>query len=592
LLTFVGALALVAVAAWGWLRPGPQPLASRQTIKLGSVDFPSGIALGMAIAPDGSAIVFPDSVGNAPQLWIKERGELDPRMLAKMSSVNNPPGPAFSPDGKWIVYTDGNLKKVARGGGAPMVLSDSGASYGAAWLDDGTIAFIGSNGDGLYTTTAEGAPAKRVKLVTGADSVDGPFVRLAPIPGRDAVFLGIGTPYDGEVAVDLATGAEHPLTRGGIGAWIVPGGDVVYAQANGALFAAPFDMHGLTLEGAPVSVVDHVRMTTGMADANMGADGTLLYIQGATTNNAARRQLVAVGRDGTVTPMDTAWTVILGQNGGADLSPDGTRFAITESDSTDSRSDIYIVHLPDGPATRLTFNGTRNVRPTWSPDGRRILYASDAGGKMELWTRHADGSGRPLRVVSEPRPVWEGHWSPDGRWIVYRTDNGAPGNGDILAIPTQGDTTPVPLVATEAQETTPTLSPDGHWLAYISDTSGRFEVYVRPFPDAQDGLWQVSNDGGSEPRWSHDGKELFYRNARGRMIAVEVSTTPTFAVGARRTLFNTGPYDRTDYGHYYDIAPDDDTFLMFRSVAFGAAQAGRLVLVRNWLQELRAKLGR
>ncbi|MEJ2218514.1 MAG: protein kinase, partial [Gemmatimonadota bacterium] len=324
LLIFVGALALVAVAAWGWLRPGPQPLASRQTIKLGSVDFPSGIALGTAIAPDGSAIVFPDSVGNAPQLWIKERGELDPRVLVKMSSMTIPPGPAFSPDGKWIVYTDGKPKKIARTGGAPIALSDSGAAYGAAWLDDGTIAFIGSNGDGLYTTTAEGAPTKRLKLVAGADSVAGPLLRVAPIPGADAVLLGVGPPYNGEVAVDLATGVEHPLTRGGIGAWIVPGGDVVYAQANGALFAAPFDMHGLALAGAPVSVVDQVRMTTGMADANMGAGGTLLYIQGSTTNDAARQQLVSVGRDGTVTPLDTAWTVILGQNGGADLSPDGT----------------------------------------------------------------------------------------------------------------------------------------------------------------------------------------------------------------------------------------------------------------------------
>jgi len=266
------------------------------------------------------------------------------------------------------------------------------------------------------------------------------------------------------------------------------------------------------------------------------------------------------------------------------------------SDTTGNRQDIYVLRMPDGPATRLTFEGTTNIRPAWSPDGKTILYTSDAsseGGTMNLWTRRADGSGRPVRVVSEARGAWEGLWSPDAKWLVYRTDDVAAGSGDILARPTSGDTTPVPLVATPAEETGPALSPDGRWLAYASNVTGRKEVYVVPFPEAQDGKWQVSTDGGSEALWSHDGRELFYRNASGQAIAVDVSGTPTFNQGAHYTLFSARDYLANDDSHFWAVTPDASTFLMLRPVApvqGTAVTTGRTILVRNWLPEIRAKL--
>jgi len=583
----VAGIALTVAAAagvWGWVRPRPRLPTTRQVVLLGPTDFPGIVSRGSAIAPDGSAIVYADTAGGG-RLFIKERDQLDGRLLVTMKT-KSPPGPSFSPDGRWIAFTDGKLEKVARTGGAPVTLSDSAAFQGdVAWLGDGSIVFAGGDGGVLMEVGPDGGAAKRVFAVASSEQI----VSAAPVPGADAVLVGIAGSTPREVAVDLRSGTAHPVARGGMGAWIVPGGDIVYSQGGGALLAAAWDRRRLSVRGSPVSVLDGVRTLYGLVDATMGPDGTLLYVQGRTAG-AFRFRLVSVSDSGSAAPLESRG-VVLPTDGGIDLSPDGTRLALSETDSADNRVDIYVVHLPDGPFTRLTFQGTHNVRPSWSADGRTILYASDAGGKMEIWRRRADGSGRPVRVVAAARPVWEGIASPDGKWIVYRTDNGSAGKGDILAVRTRGDTTPVPLVATEAQETSPALSPDGKWLAYATDASGRFEVFVRPFPDVHDGIWQVSTDGGAEPQWSRDGKELFYRDASGWMVKADVSTKPTFSVESRTRLFDAGAYMSTDYGHYYAVEPGGKRFLLLRSAAFeSVGSRDRMVLVRNWLPELRAKL--
>jgi len=590
-----GFLALAAAALWGWLRPQPALPLSRETVVLGPSGVPGSIGAAAAVAPDGSAIVYGDTVGGL-KLWIKERGELNSRVLAAMTdkSGGTAPGPSFSPDGHWILYSDGPLKRVARDGGAPVIVSDSASNGGGAWLDDGTIVFPGRNGDRLFRTTADGGATTRV-LTT--DSAGGLINRVAPVPGANAVLVSIAAAVPRVIAFDLSTHSIHEIARNALAAWVVPGGDIAYVQTNGSLFAARFDARKLEAEGAPVSVLDSVRVAGASPDIAMGADGTMFYAQGAAAVAGTSLELVALSRDGSREHrVDSTWSAPIAVNGGLALSPDGSRVALSVADTTGNRADITVLRLPDGPATRLTFAGTQNIRPAWSSDGKTILYTSDASstsGKMELWARHADGSGRPVRVVSEARGVWEGLWSPDGKWLVYRTDDVAAGSGDILAVRTGGDTTPVPLVATPAEETGPALSPDGRWLAYASNVTGRKEVYVVPFPDAQDGHWQVSTDGGSEALWSHDGKELFYRNASGQAIAVDVSGTPTFTAGAHQVLFNARDYAANDDSHYWAVTPDSRTFLMLRPVASGqgvAVTAGRTILVRNWLPELKAKL--
>jgi Tol biopolymer transport system component len=186
--------------------------------------------------------------------------------------------------------------------------------------------------------------------------------------------------------------------------------------------------------------------------------------------------------------------------------------------------------------------------------------------------------------LADSRPVFESVWSPDGKWLVYRTDNAAPGAGDILAVRTSGDTTPVPLLASPAQEVSPAFSPDMRWLAYSSSESGQLQVYVRPFPNVTDGLWQVSTDGGTEPLWSHSGRELFYRNGAGELVAVAVSGTTVFAPGAHTKLFSTTQYLSWPIGHVYAVTRDDRQFLFLRQNDDAAVP---LVLMRNWLPRIR-----
>jgi Tol biopolymer transport system component len=294
-----------------------------------------------------------------------------------------------------------------------------------------------------------------------------------------------------------------------------------------------------------------------------------------------------------VVPLDSGWSAPVAATGGLALSPDGAKVALSVRDSTTGRTDLVVVPVRAGPTTRLTSQGAGiNIRPAWSPDGHRVLYASGSSD-ARLWERSANGGGRPAPVpMAEKRGVWEGLWSPDGQWIVYRTSDGDAGNGDVLAVRTSGDTTPVPLAATGAQEYGPALSPDGRWLAYTSSSSGRMEIYVCPFPDAGDGLYPISSDGGTEAEWSHDGRQLFYRNGAGEMIAVDVTTGSTFSAGAHHRLFDARAYAANFQSHFYALTPDDRRFIMVRPVEGSASTAppAPLVLVRNWLPELRAKL--
>ena len=187
--------------------------------------------------------------------------------------------------------------------------------------------------------------------------------------------------------------------------------------------------------------------------------------------------------------------------------------------------------------------------------------------------------------LDRERDVRTSRWSPDGEWLIYRTVTPDPGDGDILALrPGQGSE-PMALVATESREVQPTLSPDGRWLAYMSRETGSFEVYVVPFPNAGDAKWAVSTRGGAEPVWSHSGRELFYRNGLGEMVAVPVETEPTFSVGQPEVLFPATEFRSNAEHPQYDVTPDDQRFIMIRQI--GEDVTGKLILVQNFFEELK-----
>ncbi len=215
---------------------------------------------------------------------------------------------------------------------------------------------------------------------------------------------------------------------------------------------------------------------------------------------------------------------------------------------------------------------------------------SDRGRTNDLYVKAADGSSRAEPLLDSLRqdlPVWEVSYSPDGDWILYRVESES---SDLFAVPTTGDGGPITVLATDRLERMPALSPNGRWITYISNMSGQTEVYVRPFPDTQAWMRQISTAGGSEPRWARSGRELFYRNGQGDLVAVPVAGGDAFGVGEEQVLFPTDDFLTAGNRHQYDVAPGDQRFLMLRRVA--GATSIETIVVENFFQELEAATGR
>jgi serine/threonine-protein kinase len=221
----------------------------------------------------------------------------------------------------------------------------------------------------------------------------------------------------------------------------------------------------------------------------------------------------------------------------------------------------------------------------WKPDGKSVTFTTDRFGQPTIFTVAADGASAPSFLIGNSRGVDEAGFSPDGKWLVYRVGSG--GNRDIYARG-PGDSTGRPLLHTENEEFSPTLSPDGRWLAFGTDESGRTEIYVRPFPDVGRTRWQISKSGGTEPTWSADGHELFYRSAKSEMVAAQVSLSGEFHLNGERTLFPTKAYAADNRFRDYAVSPDGKTFYFIEGLQGTASQ---MVVVTNWWEDLKAKVG-
>jgi dipeptidyl aminopeptidase/acylaminoacyl peptidase len=367
----------------------------------------------------------------------------------------------------------------------------------------------------------------------------------------------------------------------------VPTGHLLYVTTGRTLMVVPFDQNTMKVTGEPRGIAEGIRLArSSTVDLAVSDNGTLLYTLGQIPG---KLEFVWVTRDGKALPIDPDWQGLFGE---PSLSPDGTRLAVSmvpdvSYDETAQTSNIWIKRLDRGPSMKLTLEEKTDGYGAWTPDGRSVTFSSNEARSFDLWTKRADGSTQARLQLHYSRGVFNPRWSPDGRWLVFRTDRYAAGAGDILGIRPGIDAIPVPLAATRFTESAPAISPDGRWLAYSSNESGQYDIYVVPFPNTAATKWAISTSGGTEPLWSHSGRELFYRDGAGNMVAVEVHSTPTFSKGRSTVLFPAGAYHSFARGAEYAVAPDDRRFLMIRQVP--SSVPDELIVVDNWFEELKAK---
>jgi serine/threonine-protein kinase len=566
------AVLLAGLAAWGWLRPGPPSTVARFDIRVGGSPGPAtgGNGGSLAVAPDGSHFVY---VGVDGTLYDRPLDRLESRPLPARGVA-----PFFSPDGEWVGYADGTaLKKVAPNGGPPLEIGAVSADLfrGAAWGEDGTIVYAPDVTSPLLRIPEGGGP---VDTLTQLNPAAGVVSHRWPawLPGQRGILFQAcrGSVDRCDIAVlDLRTDSVRHLVPG-TNPHFVPTGHMVYATANGALLAAPFDPDRMVLTGNPVSLMEGVLVRASWnGDFTIARNGTLLYLSGRTGGD----DLALVDSTGTARVL----LPDLVDAGGPRFSPDGRRIVFTAAPEGPSEGWIFDRTLET--MSRLTFEG--NVMyPVWTARGDTVYYSTDAGSaSRDLWRRAADGSGESERVLERDGDQFEVALPATGGVALLREVTAGTAL-DLFTLPLRPVGEPRPWVVTEFLERSPTLSPDARWAAYASNESGQDEVYVRAFPEAE-GRWQVSSGGGTEPLWSNDGRTIYYRGA-DTLFAVAVETRPTFAVGQRRMVFTTR-FQRQSSHRNYDRDPRTGEFVLLTP---SEDDATAMVVVLNWFDELRRRM--
>ncbi|MGH9202903.1 MAG: TolB family protein, partial [Vicinamibacterales bacterium] len=428
-----------------------------------------------------------------------------------------------SADGTWLGYVENNftLKRIPVTGGAPVsVVQMDGPSRGAAWGPNGTIVFATGAGDtGLQQVNVDGGP---VTVLTRPDRARGEADHVSPawLPdGRGLLFTiqtTAGGPSAAKIAVlDLRTGTQRTLIDGAFSARYVDNGHLVYG-VGGALRAMRFDLAKLETQGVAVEVVPQITFgaTSGVANFDVAANGTLVYLRNALDLSSERRLLVWVDRQGRETALPAPADTYIHPR----LSPDDKRLAFS------AQQEIHILDLTRLPATpsRMTFAPGIDWFPVWTPDGARIVFGSwRAGGFSNLYVQQPDRADAERLTDSADMQLPTGI-SPDGATIIFHSFTRS-----LQALRLTGRES-VTLVESPVEERNGTLSADGRWLAYEAESSsnpGELDVYVRPFPDVNRGVWQVSRGGGTFPLWSRSARELYYVKPDGTMMVVPIETT-------------------------------------------------------------------
>ena len=535
----------------------------------------------IAFSPDGSRVVYRSG---SPQY---SGGELYVRDLAQSEAVPLPGtdgalGPFFSADGEWVAFQDGQdnaLKRVPVLGGAPLTICPlPGRLRGASWGPDGTIVF-GTTNSGLMWVPAVGGDPEPLTVL---DAEQGEVGHWWPevLPDGDSVLFTVWSGSQSRIAVvSLDTGVIHGLLPSGSSPLYAATGHLVYAETaavllTGSLRVVRFDLDRLETIGSPVPVLEDVAMgATGVANYDLSDAGAIAYVSDAATQTA-ERTLVWVDRLGESEPLVEA----MADYSLPRLSPDGGRVAVTIGGAT---GDIWICDIGRA-CSPLTRQG--GWYPVWSPDGTQIAFSSTAAGDHDLYSIPADGSGDAELLLERPQNQYAISWSPDGGTLAFSELSVTSGGLDNFLLPLDGE--PEPFLVTEFDERSPTFSPDGRWIAYRSSMSGQMQLYARPYP-GDGGRKLVSIEGGEEPVWSRDSRQLYFRDGT-RLMVVDVGDGPTFEPSTPRFLFE-GFDIQVGGSQNYDITEDGQRFVMVSSDIDGVAgqPSAELNIVLHWSEELK-----
>ncbi len=585
---------LSAVALWGWLRPRPvepQPVVRLDTPLPKSIGGGPGLAGGPVLSRDGSRLAF---VGGAErQIYVRMLDELDSRPIPGTEGAGFL---CFSPDGQWISYNaSGQLRKIAIAGGPPQTLAEARTLVGPStqsWGEDDNILYA-NDGVIMRIPSSGGKP----EMVATPDARKGEisYFGAQALPGSDRIlFSMMGSSAASSpkvVAFNPKTGAKKKLLDGLELAQYLPSkaasqiGYLIYSDLDTAtLMAVAFDVKRLEVTSSAVSVLEGIRDFVGPFFLfGISDSGTLAYVPGASASNSTARTLVWVDRKGVEQPLSAPPRAYIFPK----ISPDGERVAVeiqAGQDPTLASVDIWVYDLIRGALSRLTFQGA-NLLPLWTPDGKRLIYASGPNPySTSLVSGPADGTAPPSPLTSDGITRLARSISGDGKLLIGVGSRNAEGGGnEFWALSLADGGKPRPFLNSRSVKSDPQISPDGRWVAYQSLESGRYEIYVVPYPTANQ-KFPISTDGGVLPRWSRNGRELFYWSAR-KMMAVDIQTTPVFRAGVPKMLFE-GTYSPTGY----DVAPDGQRFLRVKPPAVLQTPADQLIVVVNWLEELRRRM--
>jgi Tol biopolymer transport system component len=576
--TLLSGVAIGSLAGWT-LKPSPLRPVTRTVIDLTPGQQLAGLDSGTALAlsPDGSQLAYVAREDSAQRLYLRS---MDSLQSTAIPDTEGAVSPFFSPNGEWLgFFSGGRLKKVSVSGGAALALGDAPFPLGASWSGRSMIAFASTVGVLQQMPDVGGTPQQLTRFEKRDASQRWPDF----LPGGNAVLFAAGTTplnfTNAQVAVQsVLTGERRNLIQGGTHPRYAVSGHLVYGE-RGTLMAIAFDPRRLEVTGKAVPVAQGIMQSqsTGAAQYSFSSTGSLVYVPGGV--QSAQRRLVWVSRNGTEQPLAAPAQAYVNPR----LSPDGQRVAVG---ITEPEFQTWLYELSRDALTRFTFEGSSNNAPTWTPDGKRIAFQAYKVDGSNIFWQLADGSGGLERLTISEYNHIPISWSPDGQLLAFVEIN--PTTAYDIWVLRMSDHKAFPFLRTPFNESVPRFSPDGRWLAYISDESGQFEIYVQPYP-GPGGKWQISTEGGTEPTWNPNGRELFYRSG-DKMMTVDIAAHPGFAAGKPRMLFEGQYVPTPGTNSNYDVSPDGQRFLMLKPSESAQVAPTQINVVLNWFEELKQKV--